>query len=62
VKRIVDAVPEERIAAIEKKLENFETSNIVSDPDHPPARLGFHGKTNSYRDCSDEYVSANCRV
>jgi hypothetical protein len=38
VKRIVDAVSEERMAAIEKKLESFETRNVFSDPDHPTAR------------------------
>jgi hypothetical protein len=40
VKRIVDAVSEERIAAIEKKLESFETRNIYSDPDHPQRGIG----------------------
>jgi hypothetical protein len=40
VKRIVDAVSEERIAAIEKKLESFETRNIYSDPDHPTRGIG----------------------
>ena len=42
VKRIVDAVSEERNAAIEKKLESFETRNIFSDPDHPTARNRRH--------------------
>ena len=40
VKRIVDAVSEERIAAIEKKLESFETRNIYSDPDNPKRGIG----------------------
>src|SRR5580700_968042 len=40
VKRIVDAVSEERIAAIEKKLESFQTRNIYSDPDHPTRGIG----------------------
>jgi hypothetical protein len=40
VKRIVDAVSEDRIAAIEKKLESFETRNIYSDPDHPTRGIG----------------------
>src|SRR5262249_2182128 len=40
VKRIVDAISEERIAAIEKKLESFETRNIFSEPDHPARGIG----------------------
>src|SRR6202011_864196 len=40
VKRIVDAVSEERIAAIEKKLESFETRDIYSDADHPTRGIG----------------------
>src|SRR6266849_7359637 len=40
VKRIVDAVSEERIAAIEQKLESFETRDIFSDPDHPKRGIG----------------------
>jgi hypothetical protein len=40
VKRIVDAVSEERIAAIEKKLESFETRNIYSDTDNPKGGIG----------------------
>src|SRR5690349_2382141 len=40
VKRIVDAISEERIASIEKKLESFETRNIFSDSDHPTHGIG----------------------
>jgi Peptidase family M28 len=40
VKRIVDAISEERIAAIEKKLESFETRNIYSEQDHPTRGIG----------------------
>ena len=40
VKRIVDAISEERIAAIEKKLESFETRDIYSDADHPARGIG----------------------
>src|ERR1700730_4105257 len=40
VKRIVDAVSEDHIAAIEKKLERFETRNIYSDPDNPKLGIG----------------------
>jgi hypothetical protein len=40
VKRIVDGVSEERIAAIIKKLESFGTRNIFSDQDHPSHGIG----------------------
>ena len=37
VKRIVNAVSEERIAAIEKKLESFETRSILFRSGQPQA-------------------------
>ena len=40
VKRIVDGVSEERIAAIEKKLESFGTRNIFSETDDPARGIG----------------------
>ena len=40
VKRIVDGVSEERIAAIEKKLESFGTRNIFSEADDPARGIG----------------------
>ncbi len=40
IKRIVDGVSEERIAAIEKKLESFGTRNIFSGTDDPARGIG----------------------
>ncbi|HXF04511.1 MAG TPA: M20/M25/M40 family metallo-hydrolase [Blastocatellia bacterium] len=40
IKQIVDSVSEERIAAILKKLESFETRNTLSDPTHPTRGIG----------------------
>ena len=40
VQRIVDGISTERIAAIEKELESFETRNIFSDPDNPTRGVG----------------------
>lgn len=40
VKQIVDSVSEDRITAILKKLESFETRNLYSDPNHPTRGIG----------------------
>lgn len=40
IQRIVDAVSEDRIAAILKKLESFETRHTLSDPTHPTRGIG----------------------
>ncbi|HYL35046.1 MAG TPA: M28 family peptidase [Bryobacteraceae bacterium] len=40
VKEIVDAVSQERIAAIMKKLESFETRNLFSEDDNPRRGIG----------------------
>jgi hypothetical protein len=40
VKEIVDAVSQERIGGIMKKLESFETRNLFSDDDNPTRGIG----------------------
>lgn len=40
VKKIVDEVSEERITAIMKKLESFETRNVFSDDSNPTKGIG----------------------
>ena len=57
VKRIVDAVSEERIAAIEKKLESFETRDLYSDADHPTRGIGA-----ARRWIFDQFKSYNPRL
>jgi hypothetical protein len=47
VQRVVEEISTERIAAIEKKLESFETRNIFSDPNHPSRALARHGAGSS---------------
>src|SRR5260370_8188591 len=57
VKRIVDAVSEERIAAIEKKLESFETRDLYSDANHPTRGIGA-----ARRWIFDQFKSYNPRL
>jgi|SRR5215469_1239696 len=40
VKKIVDQVSEERVTAIMKKLESFDTRNVFSDDDNPTKGVG----------------------